>query len=511
MAEAFDPYHKWLGIPPEDQPPDHYRLLGLKALESDRDAIESAADQRMAHLRTYQTGKQSGLSQAMLNEVAAAKICLLNPAKKAAYDDQLRKKLGAPAAAVVEAPAGFNLDDLLGQPASGPMHHSQPKAVVAKVASKQVWILAAAGATAGLLVLIVVVAVLFSGERKEPAQSAKAIAIPQPNVQSPSQPSLKLPDVAAQPKSTVTIASPPIEGVKPAVTVSPVAPPQPKDVAATVASSQTIDLLALVDPAKDALVGEWEVQQSGLAIVRPSFCDLIRIPVIPAGSFEFETEFTRSQGDGCVALLVPAGNSFFHVEVSGYHGRFSGMACINGFSTNDSHNPTSRPSSISSNVRHKLAVRVKGSANNQVTISETFDGSELFRWQGAVSALSGVPFWRMSRPATLGLGTDGAVAVFHTARLRMLDGQAKSPNGKPLVAAGTPDPKVETSQPAAIGPPISPPGEKPVRVAVPSAEAQKESLATLQEIYHFERVTTTAAQVKLANDSLTEYPTQQPT
>ena len=60
MVEAFDPYHKWLGIPPEDQPPDHYRLLGLKALESDPDAIEAAADQRMAHLRTYQKGKQAG-------------------------------------------------------------------------------------------------------------------------------------------------------------------------------------------------------------------------------------------------------------------------------------------------------------------------------------------------------------------------------------------------------------------------------------------------------------------
>ena len=30
IAGAFDPYHQWLGIPPEQQPPDHYALLGLK-------------------------------------------------------------------------------------------------------------------------------------------------------------------------------------------------------------------------------------------------------------------------------------------------------------------------------------------------------------------------------------------------------------------------------------------------------------------------------------------------
>jgi hypothetical protein len=26
----FNPYHRWLGIPPDEPPPTHYRLLGLK-------------------------------------------------------------------------------------------------------------------------------------------------------------------------------------------------------------------------------------------------------------------------------------------------------------------------------------------------------------------------------------------------------------------------------------------------------------------------------------------------
>ena len=44
----------------------------------------------MAHLRTFQTGQNSTLSQRLLNEVSAARICLLNPDKKAAYDEELR-------------------------------------------------------------------------------------------------------------------------------------------------------------------------------------------------------------------------------------------------------------------------------------------------------------------------------------------------------------------------------------------------------------------------------------
>jgi len=90
--KKFDPYYKWLAISPEDQPPDLYRLLAVQTFEDDPDVIEAAADQRMVHLRTFQSGKHSAESQKLLNEVAAAKVCLLNPDKKAAYDVQLEEQ-----------------------------------------------------------------------------------------------------------------------------------------------------------------------------------------------------------------------------------------------------------------------------------------------------------------------------------------------------------------------------------------------------------------------------------
>ena len=90
--ETFDAYHLWLGIPPSEQPPDHYRLLGVSFLEDNPDVIANAADQRMAHVRTFQSGKHSERSQTLLNELSAARICLLNPAKKTAYDAELSRK-----------------------------------------------------------------------------------------------------------------------------------------------------------------------------------------------------------------------------------------------------------------------------------------------------------------------------------------------------------------------------------------------------------------------------------
>ncbi|QDU31543.1 hypothetical protein ETAA8_67020 [Anatilimnocola aggregata] len=93
--EVFDPYRVWLSIPKAEQPPNHYRLLGISLFESDLQVIQEGADRQIGYLKTKQTGKHVALSQQLLQQVAAAAGCLLDPPGKAKYDDQLRAKLQA--------------------------------------------------------------------------------------------------------------------------------------------------------------------------------------------------------------------------------------------------------------------------------------------------------------------------------------------------------------------------------------------------------------------------------
>jgi hypothetical protein len=99
----FDPYNDWLGIPPHDQPPDHYRLLGLARFERDPIAIQKATDGRMAHVRRYQTGPRGHYTQELLNQLAAAKLTLLDEGARAAYDSSLRERQPRGAAPVSPA------------------------------------------------------------------------------------------------------------------------------------------------------------------------------------------------------------------------------------------------------------------------------------------------------------------------------------------------------------------------------------------------------------------------
>jgi hypothetical protein len=96
VTETFDPYRDWLDIDPRDLPstgPDHYRLLGLARFESDAAKIAHVADARMAHVRSFQVGPRGRLTQKLLNELSAAKACLLSPPAKAAYDARLSQAL----------------------------------------------------------------------------------------------------------------------------------------------------------------------------------------------------------------------------------------------------------------------------------------------------------------------------------------------------------------------------------------------------------------------------------
>src|SRR5208337_1408429 len=89
MAKTFDPYHKWLGIPRSEQPPNHYRLLGISLFESDPDVIDAAANRQMSYLQSCATDPYLQISQDLLNEIAAVRLCLLDPRSKTAYDEKL--------------------------------------------------------------------------------------------------------------------------------------------------------------------------------------------------------------------------------------------------------------------------------------------------------------------------------------------------------------------------------------------------------------------------------------
>ncbi len=104
-SEHFDPYYAWLGIPPHEQPPNYYRLLGIRAFEPNPDVIDNMSDQRTSHLETLRSGKHGKIAEQLLQKIATARVCLLNEPQRLAYDRRLREQLAGQTATPSQAPA----------------------------------------------------------------------------------------------------------------------------------------------------------------------------------------------------------------------------------------------------------------------------------------------------------------------------------------------------------------------------------------------------------------------
>lgn len=229
----FDPYKKWLGIPPKDQPPNHYRLLSLELYESDFDVIEGAADRVMGFLRQYQSGENAADAAKLLNEVAMARICLLKPATKADYDAKLRKQLAPPK---ITEPDEDDADEIALRTADLQMSDLPPrrkrpsstKKAKSSRSSNPVWIPISFGT--GVVILLVAFFLLTRSPRD--VGSAVSTNSPLAVESSPNaaeRGSKPAPPVKTVPPTEVTAVSTAAPGLPPTA-VSPSTPTQPNPI-----------------------------------------------------------------------------------------------------------------------------------------------------------------------------------------------------------------------------------------------------------------------------------------
>jgi len=101
--EEFNPYHEWLGLDRRVREPTYYELLGLRGDESPAD-IAVAAVAAMCRVRKCRPGARLAQWATLFDEVVAAKKCLCDPRRRAAYDQGLQPRGPSPAL-VAEPPA----------------------------------------------------------------------------------------------------------------------------------------------------------------------------------------------------------------------------------------------------------------------------------------------------------------------------------------------------------------------------------------------------------------------
>jgi hypothetical protein len=91
FGDPFDPLDTWFDISPDEQPPDHYKLLGIERFETDPQAIADGYEARIQHLDQQLNGLYGADAEQLKVRVGQAYGVLKDGAKRAKYDASLRE------------------------------------------------------------------------------------------------------------------------------------------------------------------------------------------------------------------------------------------------------------------------------------------------------------------------------------------------------------------------------------------------------------------------------------
>jgi WD40 repeat protein len=447
MPESFDPYYTWLGIPPEEQPPNHYRLLGVSLFELNADAIANAADRQMAHLRTFQSGKNAKHSQRILNEISKAKVCLLSESDKQAYDADLRsvgspKKPSASKPAIAAKPAAKPAARTAASKSSDTdsvsfdFESSSPSpAARAKPQAKKPPIvpIAIAGGVAMLLVIVVVALLLTGGsDKSDLARGKNGDRGRSRKDGNPGAANIGGDNSTSGPATTDRSTDGPTTGGSSDGHAAP--PPIPPPVTPPISDDGT-DLLALVNPANDSVSGNWSKNRSGLRCTADpdEWCV---IPREPKGDYELRLKIRRILRTGAINIYLPVGNG--NVRLTLHAARANGQRVVGLSWTGDlaaSNNPACAnvAAPIPGEIYH---VRVKVTLEGTMAkIVADMDGhSQIAYWHGQQSELSARMKTPLTNPRQFAVGAYLAAAEFQKITLIDESGSSAPPTVSPPIA-----------------------------------------------------------------------------
>ena len=118
MADSFNPYRSWLGVVSASLPPTHYELLGVSATHCDAQLVAEAFRRQMGRLNPHLSGEHASVAQRIAGELSNARVVLLTPTTKRAYDAELASR-GQTASSSLSTLVSAT-DDLL-PPTAGPV------------------------------------------------------------------------------------------------------------------------------------------------------------------------------------------------------------------------------------------------------------------------------------------------------------------------------------------------------------------------------------------------------
>lgn len=207
---------------------------------------------------------------------------------------------------------------------------------------------------------------------------------------------------------------------------------------------KVIDLMPLIDVQRDAIAGEWRMDNGRLVASKAgegpgTGFPRLELPYAPPAEYEFEVEFeVAGEGSGICQILSAKGRSFsWVVGAQMAAGWKTGFETIEGQTVLSRLDGTMLRSAdfLQSGRRHSMKVEVRST-----TLRGYLDDRQLIHWGKSVEAfqlLDISPRLALRKPGRLGLAANNRAVTFHRVMVREITGEGSKEGVSAGAAAWT--------------------------------------------------------------------------
>jgi hypothetical protein len=182
----------------------------------------------------------------------------------------------------------------------------------------------------------------------------------------------------------------------------------------------TVDLLSLVDPQADAVIGTWKLADGNL--ISPATSDgfsSCEIPYSPPEEYDLTLVAERRGGNSSLLVGLIGGGKLFDMELDGRGGEFSGLDRIDGKWGRDNETRF-RGGIFAYKVPHTFVVQVRA---KRVVVH--LDGQEVVSWDADYRRVSPHPSISLKRSDCLFLGSWQSEFAILKFTLKQVTGEGK--------------------------------------------------------------------------------------
>ncbi len=196
------------------------------------------------------------------------------------------------------------------------------------------------------------------------------------------------------------------------------------------------DLLRLVDPAKDAVAGKWQLSSGELISDKAGYAR-ISIPYKPPDEYDLQVVLARQEGKDTVCLMLAGSGTNFAWMMGFYGNKRCGFALVKGHNAGD--NPTSSEGALKAGKDYTVLIQVRKDG-----VRASVDGQVVSQYKTDYKDMSMATGWSVGNTGCLGVGSFASPTVFRSIKVLEVSGKGE------LIREPVPPPAAPTA-PAPTG------------------------------------------------------------